>query len=233
MEHADTDGQDGRAERQTQEKRRYGVQMLAEKCPRVVSLYFFGFGIWTAVIVIGFLLIITGRLGDGRLDPLFAAGMYCFRVLSILLSLLALWLTHSPAKHRAPHAPPRPGSTESPGGTSRTAVYRATSAHRLGVPVRLRNILGSKHGISIPAGKRRHNLTLRPNLRLHTVLPYTAVRADRHTGVLFPAQKITPAHTTVIAIRLPAHSSCLSLPFRDHRVRTSRAYAPGVTSGGR
>lgn len=45
MEHADTDGQDGRAEQQTEERRRYGVQMLAEKCPRLVSLYFFGFGI--------------------------------------------------------------------------------------------------------------------------------------------------------------------------------------------
>lgn len=229
--------------RKVEERRRYGVQMLAEKCPRVVSLYFFGFGIWTAVVHVGFLIPIIGMLlsddfprylmSDGIPSHLMTAGLICFRVLSILLSLLALWLTHSPAKHRAPHDPPRPGSAKSPGGTSHTAVCRAASAHRLGVPVRLRNILGGKHGISIPAGKRRHNLTLRPNLRLHTVLPYTAVRAGRHTGVLFPAQKIIPAHTTVIAIRLPAHSSCLSLPFRDHRVRTSRAYAPGVTSGGR
>lgn len=126
MEHADTDGQDGCAEQQTQERRRYGVQMLAEKCPRLVSLYFFGFGIWTAVIVIGFLLIITGRLGDGRLDPLFAAGMYCFRVLSILLSLLALWLTHSPAKHRAPHENSAPAAQEAP---AERAVQRFTERY--------------------------------------------------------------------------------------------------------
>lgn len=126
MEHTDTDGQDGCAERQTQERRRYGVQMLAEKCPRMVSLYFFGFGIWTAVIVIGFLLIITGRLGDGSIDPLFAAGMYCFRVLSILLSLLALWLTHSPAKHRVPHENPAPAAQEAP---AERAVQRFTGRH--------------------------------------------------------------------------------------------------------
>lgn len=126
MEHADTDGQDGRAERQAEEKRRYGVQMLAEKCPRVVSLYFFGFGIWTAVIVIGFLLVITGRLGDGRLDPLFAAGLICFRVLSILLSLLALWLTKSPANHRAPHENPAPAAQKAP---AERAIQRFAGRH--------------------------------------------------------------------------------------------------------
>lgn len=103
MEHADTDGQDERAERQAEEKCRYGVQMLAEKVPRAASLYFFGFGMWAVLVRIGFLLGILGRLGDDIPDRLFTAGMYCFTALSILLSLLALWLKHSPARHRAPH----------------------------------------------------------------------------------------------------------------------------------
>lgn len=107
-----TDGQDERAERQAEEKCRYGVQMLAEKVPRVVSLYFFGFGIWAVLVRIGFLLGILGRLGDDISDRLFAAGMHCFTALSILLSLLALWLKHSPARHRAPHEPLVPATQE-------------------------------------------------------------------------------------------------------------------------
>lgn len=136
MEHADTDGQDGRAERQTQERRRYGVQMLAEKCPRVVSLYFFGFGIWMAVVHVGFLIPIIGMLlsddfprylmSDGIPSHLMTAGLICFRVLSILLSLLALWLTHSPAKHRAPHETPAPAAQKAP---AERAIQRFTGRH--------------------------------------------------------------------------------------------------------
>lgn len=107
-----TDEQDGRAERQTEESRCYGVQMLAEKCPRAASLYFFGFGMWAVLVRIGFLLGILGRLGDDIPDRLFAAGMNCFTALSILLSLLALWLKHSRAMHRAPHENPVPAAQE-------------------------------------------------------------------------------------------------------------------------
>lgn len=107
-----TDGQDERAERQAEESRCYGVQMLAEKVPRAASLYFFGFGMWAVLVRIGFLLGILGRLGDDIPDRLFAAGMYCFTALSILLSLMALWLKHSSARHRAPHENPVPAAQE-------------------------------------------------------------------------------------------------------------------------
>lgn len=112
MEHANTDEQDERAERQAEEKCRYGVQMLAEKVPRVASLYFFGFGMWAVLVRIGYLLGILGRLGDDISDRLFTAGMNCFTALSILLSLLALWLTHSPTRHRAPHETSVPATQE-------------------------------------------------------------------------------------------------------------------------
>ena len=131
---------------------------------------------------------------------------------------------------------PRTGSAKSPGGTSHTAFCRTASAHRLGVSVRLRNIFSGMHDLCLSLYVSwMHAPALCPVPCLHGPLLYVVVRAGRHTGTLFPAQKITatPAHTTVISIRLPAHNSCLSLPFRAHRVRTSRAYAPGVTSLGR
>ena len=124
MEHLDTDGQDGRAGRQTEARRRYGVQLLAEKCPRAASLYFFGFGIWTVVVHVSFLIPIIGILlsddfprclmADGIPSRLMSAGVICFTALSIVLSLVALWLKHSAAKRSAPHEHPAPATQETP-----------------------------------------------------------------------------------------------------------------------
>ena len=136
MEHLDTDGQDERAERQTEARRRYGIQLLAEKCPRAASLYFFGFGIWTVVVHVSFLIPIIGILlsddfprclmADGIPRHLFMAGMYCFWALSILLSLVALWLKHSATKCSTPHEHPAPPAQEAP---AERAIQRFAGRH--------------------------------------------------------------------------------------------------------
>ncbi len=128
MEHSNTNEQEERAEQQAQAKRRYSVQVLAEKYPRMTSLYFFGFGIWSALDIIGVLLVIIGSLSNGIPDTLFVAGMCGFWVLSILLSLLALWLKHSRAKRRAQNKTIVPAAKEA---TAERAIQRFTARHPL------------------------------------------------------------------------------------------------------
>ncbi len=126
MEHSNTNEQEERAEQQAQTKRRYSVQMLAEKYPRMTSLYFFGFGIWTAL---DFILIPLATL-RGRIEDIaflfLSAGAVCFVALSILLSLLALWLKHSPAKRRAQNETTVPAAKEA---TAERAIQRFTARH--------------------------------------------------------------------------------------------------------
>ncbi len=128
MEHSNTNEQEERAEQQAQTKRRYSVQMLAEKYPRMTSLYFFGFGIWTAL---DFILIPLATL-RGRIEDIaflfLSAGAVCFVALSILLSLLALWLKHSPAKRRAQNETTVPAAKEA---TAERAIQRFTARHPL------------------------------------------------------------------------------------------------------
>ncbi len=128
MEHSNTNEQEERAEQQAQAKRRYSVQMLAEKYPRMTSLYFFGFGIWTAL---DFILIPLATL-RGRIEDIaflfLSAGAVCFVALSILLSLLALWLKHSRAKRRAQNKTIVPAAKEA---TAERAIQRFTARHPL------------------------------------------------------------------------------------------------------
>lgn len=114
MEQSDTNEPDKRAERQTEETRHYGVQFLTEKCPRAASLYFFGFGIWVAVVGIALLLAALGLLSGGIPRRLMSAGVVCFTALSILLSLMALWDRLSRAMRRAPHENPARAAQETP-----------------------------------------------------------------------------------------------------------------------
>ncbi len=102
------------AEQQAQAERRYGVQLLAEQCPRAASLYFFGFGIWTVLVCIVFLFASLGMISDGIPHRLFTAGVACFSAAGMALSLLALWDRLSRAKRRAPSAKPATPPQEAP-----------------------------------------------------------------------------------------------------------------------
>ena len=127
MEHLDTDEQDGRAGRQTEARRRYGVQMLAEKCPRMTSVFFFGSGIWTIVVVfVGCLIYILPMSCNVICFFFLVAVDVCFKVLSTLLSLVALWLKHSAARRSAPHESPAPAAQEAP---AERAVQRFAGRH--------------------------------------------------------------------------------------------------------
>ena len=127
MEHTDTDGQDERAGRQTEARRRYGVQMLAEKCPRMTSVFFFGSGIWTIVVVFVGCLIYILHMSCNVICFFFLVAVdVCFKVLSTLLSLVALWLKHSPARRSAPHESPAPAAQEAP---AERAVQRFAGRH--------------------------------------------------------------------------------------------------------